>query len=66
VILARKADRIRFETRNWAVHAKSQETPPILGAMARKYGVVPLEMMIDPTCLFINLYAAFCYAIVYL
>jgi hypothetical protein len=34
--------------------------------MARKYGVVPFEMMVDPSCFFMNLYSAFCYGIIYL
>ncbi|KAF2730827.1 MFS general substrate transporter [Polyplosphaeria fusca] len=68
VLLARKANRIRAETKNWAIHTKAQEANAgtSFQQVAGKYLVVPLEMMIDPIAFFINLYAAFCYAIVYL
>ncbi|CAM1507493.1 Fc.00g071340.m01.CDS01 [Cosmosporella sp. VM-42] len=66
VLLARKADKIRHETKNWAIHSKSQETGPSLGQMSRRYLIVPLEMLIDPICFVINLYAAFVYAIIYM
>ena len=66
VLLARKASKIRLETKNWAVHSKSQESGTSIGEMSRKYLMVPLEMLIDPICFFINLYAAFVYAIIYL
>ena len=66
VLLARKASKIRLETKNWAVHSKSQELGTSIREMSRKYMIVPLEMLIDPICFFINLYAAFVYAIIYL
>ncbi|KAF2475445.1 MFS general substrate transporter [Lindgomyces ingoldianus] len=66
VLLARKANKIRLETKNWAIHSKSQETGTSFKEMSRKYLIVPFEMLIDPIAFFINLYAAFCYAIVYL
>ena len=66
VLLARKASKIRLETKNWAVHSKSQESGTSIREMSRKYLIVPLEMLIDPICFFINLYAAFVYAIIYL
>jgi len=66
VLLARKANKVRFETKNWAIHSKSQENGTSFRAMARKYLMVPLDMLIDPIAFFINLYSAFCYAIIYL
>lgn len=66
VLLARKANKIRLEAKNWAIHSKSQETATSFKEMLRKYSIVPLEMLIDPIAFFINLYAAFCYAIIYL
>ena len=65
-LLARKASKIRLETKDWAVRSKSQESAWDMKAMLRKYFVVPLEMMVDPICLLMNLYAAFVYAIIYL
>ncbi|KAF2798597.1 MFS general substrate transporter [Melanomma pulvis-pyrius CBS 109.77] len=66
VLLARKANKIRHETKDWSVHSKSQETGTSIKQMAAKYLIVPLEMMVDPIAFSISLYAAFCYAIVYL
>lgn len=66
VLLARKANKVRLETKNWAIHSKSQEVGTSIVEMSRKYLIVPLEMLIDPICFFINLYSSFCYAIIYL
>ncbi len=66
VLLARKANHLRFQTKDWAIHSKSEESSTSSRAMARKYLLVPLEMLVDPIAFFINLYAAFCYAIIYL
>lgn len=66
VLLARKANRVRQETKNWALHSRSQEEGTSINEMARKYLIIPLEMMVDPIAFIINLYASFCYAIIYL
>ncbi|OKL55930.1 hypothetical protein UA08_08914 [Talaromyces atroroseus] len=66
VLLSRKASRMRKLTGNWALHTKHQETDNSLQDWMKKYMVVPLEMLVDPICFFINLYAAFVYAIIYL
>ncbi|KAF4632822.1 hypothetical protein G7Y89_g5303 [Cudoniella acicularis] len=66
VLLSRKANKLRHETKNWAIRSKQQETDYSLKDMSRKYFVVPFEMIVDPICFVINLYAAFCYAIIYL
>ncbi|KAF2878224.1 major facilitator superfamily domain-containing protein [Massariosphaeria phaeospora] len=66
VLLARKANRIRHETKNWAIHSESQEHGTSFSQLSRKYLMMPLEMMIDPIAFAINLYAAFCYAIIFL
>jgi len=65
-LLIRKANKLRHETINWALHSKYQETGSNFRDMARKYLIVPFEMSVDPICFFINLYSSFCYAIVYL
>ncbi|KAF1954278.1 MFS general substrate transporter [Byssothecium circinans] len=49
-----------------AIHSKSQEVGTSLREIGKKYMIVPLQMMVDPIALFINLYSAFCYAIIYL
>lgn len=66
VLLARKANLIRYETKNWAFHSQSQEAETTLREVSRKYLIIPFEMMVDPIAFLINIYAAFCYAIIYL
>ncbi len=66
VLLAQKANKIRLETKNWALHIEERETGTSFREMWQRYLVVPLEMLVEPICFFINLYAAFCYAIIYL
>jgi hypothetical protein len=66
VLLARKANRLRVATQNWALHAKSQETGTDWRHMARTYLMVPFEMLVDPICFSMNLYTAFVYAIIFL
>jgi MFS family permease len=66
VLLARKANRIRTETRDWTVRSRSQEEGASIREIARKYLIVPIEIMVDPIAFIINLYASFCYAIIYL
>ena len=66
VLLARKAKRLRSETKNWALHSESEESGGSVKELSRRYFIVPIEMMVDPIAFFINLYASFCYAIIYL
>jgi len=66
VLLAQKASRIRSETKNWAVRSKSQESGASVKELLSKYFIVPIEMLFDPICFFISLYAALAYAIIYL
>ncbi|KAF2108573.1 major facilitator superfamily domain-containing protein, partial [Lophiotrema nucula] len=66
VLLGRKASQIRHETKNWAVRSKSQESQLTVQEVSRKYLIVPIEMLIDPICFLISLYAAFVYAVIYL
>lgn len=66
VLLARKAHNIRLETKNWAIHAKSEETGTSFKDMSRKYLIVPFQMFVDPIAFFMNLYSSFTYAIIYL
>ena len=66
VLLSRKAHRLRLETKNWAIHAKSEEMGITWKEMSKKYMVTPWEMLVDPTAFLMNLYSAFTYAIIYL
>ena len=64
-LLVYKARRLRFETGNWALHAKFEEWDVSLKVMAIKFGVRPLQMLMTPTCFFVALYASFVYGILY-
>lgn len=66
VLLSRKANKLRKLTGNWALHSKHQENDQSLKSWVRTYLLVPVEMLIDPICFLINLYASFVYAIIYL
>jgi hypothetical protein len=66
VLLARKAQRLRLESQDWALHAKSEEQSITFKDMASKYLIVPFEMMVDPAAFAMNLYSAFTYGILYL
>lgn len=58
-LLVYKARRLRFETGNWALHAKFGEWDVSLKVMAIKFGVRPFQMLMTPTCFFVALYASF-------
>ena len=67
IILQRKAARLRFETRNWALHSKRDEEPVQHGYLARKYGIKPLQMLVqEPILLAMTSFMALVYAIIYL
>ena len=66
VLLRRKAQRLRQETKDWAIHAKIEETGVTFREMASKYLIMPFEMLVDPVAFLMNLYGAFTYAILYL
>jgi MFS family permease len=67
IILQRKAARMRFETKNWALHSKRDEEPVEYGYLARKYGIRPLQMLVqEPILAAITAYMALVYAIIYL
>lgn len=67
IILQRKAARLRFETRNWALHSKRDEEPVQYGYLARKYGIKPLQMLVqEPILLAMTSFMALVYAIIYL
>ena len=67
VILERKARRLRFETKNWALHAKSEETPLELDIMVTKYLTKPIRMFFaEPILVIFTLYLTLVYGILYL
>ncbi|RHZ67725.1 MFS transporter [Aspergillus thermomutatus] len=66
-ILQRRAKRLRFETKNWALHAKSEEQPISPRLILRKYLLRPMQMLIlEPILLLVTLYMGFIYGFLYL
>lgn len=62
VILSRRAKKIRFQTKNWAVHAKMDEQQVNLKDIAQKYLLRPFTMLaMEPILLLVTLYMGFIY-----
>ncbi|KAI9872823.1 MAG: Citrinin biosynthesis cluster MFS transporter mrr1 [Pleopsidium flavum] len=67
VLLQRRAKKIRFETKNWAVHAKADENKVDFHQILVKYLLRPLTMLVsEPILIMITLYMALIYGILYL
>ncbi|KAI1206468.1 polyamine transporter 1 [Annulohypoxylon truncatum] len=65
-LLVTKARRLRFETGNWALHAKFEEWDVSIMELSRKFLVRPIQLLCTPICSLIALYASFCYGILYM
>lgn len=66
-ILQNRAKRLRYETQNWAIHAKADESRVDLHAIIHTYLFKPFKMLIqEPILLLITLYMALVYGILYL
>ncbi|KAH2161530.1 hypothetical protein KXW33_003062 [Aspergillus fumigatus] len=67
VILARKADRLRRETGNWALHAKHDELRLDPRSILTEYLSLPLKMLVlDPIVTCMCVFASFVYGLLYL
>ena len=67
VLLQRKAAKIRFEKKNWAIHAPADESRVEKKDIINKYLFRPFLMMaLEPILLLITVYMAFIYGILYL
>lgn len=67
VILQRRAKRIRYETKNWAIHAKADETQVNFKQLSQKYLIRPFVMLVlEPILVLITIYMALIYGILYL
>ena len=67
VLLKRKAQRLRFETKRWALHSKLEETPVSIKDFIIRYLSRPLAMLcLEPILLLMTLYISFTFGIVYL
>ena len=65
VLLVYKAQKLRIQTGNWALHARHEEWDVSLKEMAVKFGVRPFQMLLTPICFLVALYASFVYGILY-
>ena len=67
VLLQRKAAKIRFETKNWAIHAPADENKVTMKEIVNKYLFRPFLMMaLEPILVLITIYMAIIYGILYL
>lgn len=65
VLLQYKAQRLRIETGNWALHAKHEEWDVSFSEILHKYLVRPFALLGTPICFFVAMYASFVYGILY-
>lgn len=57
VLLRRRARQLRYETKNWALHAKIEESPVNFGVIVQKYLVRPFVMLVqEPILVLITIY----------
>lgn len=66
VLLVAKAQRLRHETGNWALHAKFEEWDVSIVELARKFLVRPIQILMTPICALVALYASLCYGLLYM
>lgn len=66
VLLQRKAKKLRYQTRNWAIHAPADEKEVNLKEIAEKYLLRPFKMLaLEPILVLITLYMSLIYGIIY-
>ncbi|WWC85578.1 uncharacterized protein L201_000442 [Kwoniella dendrophila CBS 6074] len=66
-ILTKRAKRLRFETGNWALHSKHEESDHSLKVFLHKNLQLPIKMIImEPMVTLITTYNAFAYGVLYL
>jgi MFS family permease len=62
VLLQRKAKRLRYKTRNWAIHAPADEKEVNLKEIAEQYLLRPFKMLaLEPILVLITLYMSLIY-----
>ncbi|KAK0280028.1 hypothetical protein LTR35_008178 [Friedmanniomyces endolithicus] len=67
VLLQHRAKKLRYATRNWAIHAPADEIELNMSAFVTKYCTKPLMMLVwEPILLLITIYISFIYGILYL
>jgi MFS transporter, DHA1 family, multidrug resistance protein len=66
-ILQAKAKKLRYATKNWAIHSKADESEVDIHNIAHTYLLRPFEMLVrEPILLLVSLYMALVYGILYL
>jgi MFS family permease len=66
VLLKRKAQRLRLQTRNWALHSKYEESPVSIKDFAVRYITRPFVMLCqEPILVLMTLYVSFSFGMVY-
>ena len=66
MLLQRKAKKLRFQTRNWAVRAPADEKEVNLHEIVEKYLLRPFKMLsLEPILVLVTLYMALIYGIIY-
>ncbi|CAD0029872.1 unnamed protein product [Aureobasidium pullulans] len=56
-------EKIRFATKNWAIHAKADENEVNMKELAHRYLLKPFQMLaMEPILLLVTLYMGFIYA----
>lgn len=67
VLLKRKAQRLRYQTKNWALHSKLEETPVDVRGFFERYLSRPFRMLLlEPILLLTTVYVSFVYGFIYL
>ncbi|TKA83424.1 hypothetical protein B0A55_00368 [Friedmanniomyces simplex] len=67
VLLQHRAKKIRYATKNWAIHAPADEIEINMSAFINKYCTKPIKMLVwEPILLLITIYISFIYGILYL
>jgi len=67
VLLSRRAKKLRHETKNWALHAKADESEVNLKDLANRYLLKPFQMLaMEPILILVTLYMGFIYGFLYL
>ncbi|KAF3055317.1 Efflux pump bik6 [Trichoderma lentiforme] len=58
-ILTTKTRKLRFETKDWALHAQHEEWPVNLHGISVKYLIRPFQLLGNPTCFLMAFYGSF-------
>lgn len=66
VLLQRKAKKLRYQTKNWAIHAPADEKEVNLKEIADQYLLKPFKMLLlEPILVLITVYISLIYGIIY-